>query len=1123
MANLVIYKASAGSGKTYTLVKEFLVRALKGGHATPHRSGWSPYTFAHILCVTFTRKATAEMKERIIRALYRLATNDPKADYHNELCQTLEIEPSVLQERAKRCLEAILYNYSALSVCTIDSFIQQVFDSLVWELNLKPEQRETTNASALLTAAAQYLLQNLSTDTSEAKAVYEWCANHAQDALLRNGNWRTERKLVSRGFQLFSDDFVLLPQSERDTLFSLQNFQAMQELLLKKQEQLLEAANACFSQMESALNEAGIATEDLSNGNTARNGWVAMQKLVEKLRQKEPLEISSTIRKWSGDVECWVAKSRKERDSILHTIETQILDDYNRLCDLIPSFNTVVLALRKLPALGLLNELRSSLDHVEREKGLLLLADLAYILHGVAGSDDASFIYERMGVRFQALFIDEFQDTSRLHWELLKPFVGNAIAEGGMGLLVGDVKQAIYRWRGGDWELLDHEILQENNGWEKEERALDTNFRSAREVVEFNNALLENLREEIKQNYVGEFQTLYPKDVVKDDKALLAQFQQRIDAIYTVQQAPRPDAPIGYVELALFPIIEKKKEPASEENTEKEEETSTEASSEILYTLETIQKLRNEGVTLSQIAILVREGRTAQLFAEALTEAGIEVISQDAFLLDKSQDVQIMLAALRIAIGQEQTEAHHESLDVMLLAQFFEKLDHANEQHGAFWTKERNPNYSENLQHALQWLRSMATLPLLDLFDNIAYGLHLPSAPSEMPYFSNLRDRVYAFQKSGENGTYQFLTTYEEEEASRRTIEAPTNENAVNIMTIHKSKGLEFEVVICPEVDFSLFKSSDSALMWAANVEIDRERLPRLPHGNEKIHFASYFAPNLLEEYYRSAVDTLNLLYVAFTRAKYRLYLVTTEVKESKTLSNNLSSYLIPALKKTFETLGTSNSSTPVQEHGNEPPKILCYGEMRALPSAPHNTTTQLLRPRQYNANDRFQGVQINVKQALDDSSLSFDELLKRSQAATLGTLLHKFMMGVNTTDDLSLLAEHLTRNKVCTNEQATQIVAMLRDAMQQNVLKACYEKEQEAWAEHEFLDKGGKIVRPDRIVFFETHTVVIDFKFGNEQPQHKRQISRYKALLTELGYPTPQGILWYINVQEATYKIVGC
>ena len=131
--------------------------------------------------------------------------------------------------------------------------------------------------------------------------------------------------------------------------------------------------------------------------------------------------------------------------------------------------------------------------------------------------------------------------------------------------------------------------------------------------------------------------------------------------------------------------------------------------------------------------------------------------------------------------------------------------------------------------------------------------------------------------------------------------------------------------------------------------------------------------------------------------------------------------------------------------------------------------------------------------------------------------------MGVNTTDDLSLLAEHLTRSKVCTNEQATQIVAMLRDAMQQNALKACYEKEQEAWAEHEFLDKGGKIVRPDRIVFFETHTVVIDFKFGNEQPQHKRQISRYKALLTELGYPTPQGVLWYINVQEATYKIVGC
>lgn len=1091
----------------------------------PNGRAWSPYSFAHILCVTFTRKATAEMKERIIRALYRLAIDDPKADYRDELCNTLKIEFSVLRERAKRCLEAMLYNYSALSVCTIDSFIQQVFDSLVWELNLKPEQHETTNVEALLTAAAQYLLQNLSTDTSEAKAVYDWCANHAQDALIRSGNWRTERKLVSRGFQLFSDDYVLPPQSTRDAQFSLQNFQTMQELLLGKQKQLLKEADASFFQMESALSKAGITAEELSNGRTARNGWVAMQKLIEKLHQREPLEISSTIRKWSIDAECWVAKGHKERNSILQTIETQILNDYRKLCDLIPSFNTVVLALRKLPELGLLNELRSSLDHIEREKGLLLLADLAYILHGVAGSDDTSFIYERMGVRFKALFIDEFQDTSRLHWELLKPFIGNAISEGGMGLLVGDVKQAIYRWRGGDWELLDHEILQENNGWEKEERALDTNFRSAREVVVFNNTLLGNLREEIKQNYVGKFQTLYPKDVVKDDKALLAQFQQRIDAIYTAKQEPRPEAPTGYVELALLSASEREKDSITEENSEKEEEANTDESSEVLYTLEVIEKLRKEGINLNQIAILVREGRTAQRFAEALTRDGIEVISQDAFLLDKSQDVQVMLAALRIAVGKEQTGARHESIDVMLLAQFFEKLDHSDEERGFFWTKELSPNYSENLLHALQWLRSMATLPLLDLFDNIAYGLHLPSASCEMPYFSNLRDKVYAFQKSGENGTYQFLTAYDEEVTNRRTIEAPTNENAVNIMTIHKSKGLEFEVVICPEIDFSLFRSSDNALMWAENVEIDKEKLPRLPHGNEKTHFASYFAENLLEEYYLSAVDALNLLYVAFTRAKYRLYLVTTEVKEGKTPFNKLGSYLVPALEKTFKTLSITSAthSVPAQEARNGKPKMFCYGDTCALPSAPHNTTTLLLRPRQYNANDRFQDIQISVRQALDDASLTFDELLKRSQAATLGTLLHKFMMNINSTDDLGLLAEHLTRNKVCTSEQATQIVAMLRDSMQQNELRVCYEQGQEAWVEHEFMDKSGKIVRPDRIIFLEDRTVVIDFKFGNEQPQHKKQIARYKALLTELDYPTPQGILWYINVQDATCKIVGC
>lgn len=1120
MANLIIYSASAGSGKTYTLVKEFLIRALQGNLKTNGNSTWSPYSFSHILCVTFTRKATAEMKERITRALYRLAINAPQADYLDELCEKLALPTSEVCIRARQCLEVILYNYSALSVFTIDSFIQKVFDSLVWELNLKPEQRETTNASALLAEAVQYLLEHLSTTSESSKAVYEWCEMHTHNALVQSGSWHIEKKLVSRGYQLFSDQYVLPINGEREAQFSLATFQSMQAQLLTEKRGLVDEIEKGWAQIMATLEQEGIEIYALKQGSSQRNGLVAMHTLIDKMHAEDgqPLKVSATILTWRASTEAW---TKKGQDDLIPTLTTQILPKYQKLYKLILRYNTVILALRKLPELGLLNELRSALDTVEREKGMLLLADLAYILHGIAGENDASFIYERMGMWYQSLFIDEFQDTSRLHWELLKPFINNAIAEGGTGLLVGDVKQAIYRWRGGDWELLAHRIVEENNGWQKELRPLDTNYRSTKEVVIFNNVLLETLREEIKHKYIEGFSMLSKEADIADVQDRIDRYKHYIDEIYTVEQKFRSDTATGYVEFALYPTPQKSSQTKEVTNgfEEDTEGTTLEDSNEVQYTLELLKQFRATGAPLNQIAILVRTGHTAQRYADALKREGIEVISQDAFLLDKSQDVQIMLAALRIAISPENSGKHRESLDVILLAQYFEKLDYPVTERGVHWTAERHTAYSSNLERCVKWLRSMATLPLLDLFDNIAYGLHLPSVASEMPYFSSLRDRVYAFQKGGKSSTFEFLSAYDEEDASRRTIDAPTNEDAVNIMTIHKSKGLEFEVVICPEIDFSLFKSNNDATLWAENVGLDAKH-PLLPHGNETSHFASYFARNLLEEYYLASVDTLNLLYVAFTRAKSQLYLVATEYEtKSSSLSLKLATYLLPALKATFATLAPEQTNKVAEEQ----PTLYRYGTPPKFTTETNTVVSEQLQPRIYNAHDRFQHIQLSVRQALNDTPQSFSELISRGQAATLGTLLHNFMMTVNSIDDLGLLAEHLIRYKVCTDDSAEELIAMLSNAMQTPALAACYAPSREAWAEHEFVDKQGRIVRPDRVVFFEDRTVIIDFKFGSPQEQHAKQITHYKALLTNLGYPALQGILWYIDVGRNKCEIREC
>lgn len=1128
MANLILYRASAGSGKTYTLVKEFLIRALQDTPGAEAKHSWNPFAFSHILCLTFTRKATAEMKERIIRALYKLAKDEPQADYKDELCQSLSLKADELRSRAKRCLRVILHNYSALSVFTIDSFIQQIFDALIWELNLKPEQQETTNTQSMLTEAAAYLLQHLSTETEETKAVYEWCNNYIQNARVQTGSWHIEKKLVNRGFQLFSDDFVLLSHEERNTQYSLKNFQSMEEELSREQATILKEMEKLLKEIATKLDNEGITSNKLKGGKT-RNGWETMRKLVEEEIERtknkgssisgQPLKLSSkTLQNWRTGPAAWI---KDEEDQ--NTIEEKILPKYQELYRLILRYNTVLLAWLKLPELGLLNELRRALDNVERERGTLLLADLAYILHGIAEGNDASFIYERMGMRYHSLFIDEFQDTSRLHWEILKPFIDNAVAEGGTGLLVGDVKQAIYRWRGGDWELLAHEIPEKENKWEKDIRSLDTNYRSAKEIVEFNSKLLKAICDRIKEEYIGNFGALCSESDVQDIDKLIKEYQNKIDSIYSVTEKYRENAPNGYVEFTLY---KEEDDTTGSQNTANSKEvddiTSSEDtadSKEVERTLEILNELRDKGMPLNQIALLVREGRTAQRYAEALASEAFEVVSQDAFILDKSQDVQVMLAALRIAISPSNKETRKESPDVLVLAQHFERLDYPNDEPSKHWTQERNGQYSDNLQKALQWLRSMASLPLLDLFDNIAYGLHLPTRASEMPYFSHLRDKVYAFHKGSVSGTYQFLSAYDEEDASKRAIDAPTNENAVNIMTIHKSKGLEFEVVICPEINFSLFKSDKDKTLWAKKVGLNDTTLPLLPHGNDQKHFASNFARNLLEEYYLSTVDTLNLIYVAFTRAKSQLYLIATEESEAeKTLSVKLSKYLTRALKETFAELtedkGSENESVR---------KIYQYGKRPDVPQPHTPNNSKQLQPRDYNPDERLQRVHIKVRQVLDDSQQSFQEQLNRSHAATLGTQLHRLMMGINNINDLSSLSEYLIRNKMRTEKEAQDLVDILRTEMKGDTLAKCYAPEIEAWAERDFVDKRGRILRPDRIVRLEESTVVIDFKFGSPQEQHKTQIEHYKTLLRELNFPNPKGILWYIDIDHTKSQIVEC
>lgn len=1122
MPRLIIYDASAGAGKTYTLVKHFLLTALANSQyagASPH---WNRFQFCHTLCVTFTRKATAEMKQRILLRLYEIASKTQQTSpLLDELCTETGLSIEELRKRARLTLQTMLQNFSLLGVFTIDSFIQQIFDALVWELNLKPEQNITTETRTLLQeAAARVLLQlNPSSREKEERALYEWCKEHATEAIENNRTWRIEKKLFLRGFQLFADRFTLKTAKECNDFFSVNTFANIQRKLLNTKREFEKEVTSLYETIVKNLNDNDINPLYFSYGNSS--GWQTTKNCVLALKKEAiPIDFVNKKRPYelAQDPNAWFPKTKKndgEENSLRLTIIEQYIYPfyktlYHLLTEQASDYNTAILALKKLPELALLNKLREALNAIEKEEALLLLNDLATILYQLAQENDSSFIFERMGMRYEQIFIDEFQDTSRLHWKLLAPFIDNALSGGGQALLVGDVKQAIYRWRGGDWKLLATEIPQTYQNKERypdellSQRSLDTNFRSAREVVRFNNELFRCICN-IFPTTIDAFKELLPSShdnsqPPPDVDNLCEKYKTLVQSAYhNVQQQYSEHAPAGYVQCTLL---------HKDERTTKEDSTQILRSSELEYTLQLLDLLAENNIAPEQIAILLRTNRTAQCYAEAIMQEGkFAVISQDAFLLDKSADVQLLLAALRIASSNTPND-----IDTLLLAQFLNRTALILEQQP--WYYERKGNYSALLASAIDWLHSIATLPLLELFDAIVFGLLLPSSEGELPYLADLRDRVYTFHKNQNNSVYAFLESYQAQDATKRNIEATTS-GAINILTIHKAKGLEFDVVICPELILPFVANSNDTVLWADNIPIKTsEEIENftLPHGGTQQHFLSHFALSTLEEYCLAAVDALNLCYVAFTRAKKALYIVLTDAQKKLTTA----SFILPALS----TIEWEKEEKDETSHFT----LFSRGDLCSVQHTNNHTTYNNVAPITVETPKRALFQQIKLKVEMVTESIQdrcFGDLLHRKDATSRGTQLHDIMMYLNKLEDLQVVESFLLTENNYTPEHVAQIIENFKLKLTSEPLQQCFEPNATIWSEHEFVDSNGKIVRPDRLVFLPEKTVVIDFKFGKKHTSHKRQIRAYTTLLADLHYPTPCGFLWYIDLDEAKSEVL--
>lgn len=1152
MASLKLYDASAGSGKTHTLVLEYLTHLLADSAAPSADSPttpWMPTRYASTLCVTFTNKATAELKSRIVGTLYSLvkAESSPMLP---DLAAATGLGVATLRARAARCLKAILHHYSQLGVSTIDSFVERMAKSLFWEIGVPGDTRVMLDQERLIDDGIVRLLSNL----EHGSAIFSWIRTLILENLENGQPWHLVPAVQKRAQQLFQPVFQLMAPEKRAEFFSPTLLVPLRKYLTETAREALNSLKQQAEVLENLRLQFGIATDAFSYSSNGTSHWDKSVAKVLAHTEGDLPELGSRAIAACHDGELWFAKSIQGRSALIGIVEQHLLTPYRefivsyiRLCAL---YCTATRTRNLLPHLGMLHDLRECINTAELEQHSLLLADTTSLLVALSGGDDLSFVYEKMGTRYDSLLIDEFQDTSRLHWRLLAPLVHNSLAQGGISLLVGDVKQAIYRWRGGDWQLLARDIPEEfARLFGIDKHVLEYNYRSSPCVVKFNNQLfskaLENLiafcTEKANKAYPPEYEAIeaYPELKRAVDQTL-SQFTTTLRAAYEglQQKSPREDVDAGHVEL----LLAKEPEVSPLENATAEEERAI-SQAVVELTLQQIDHLIDtEGLAPSDIAILVRRSKSAVPIANAILAHNTQrankygVVSQEALLLDLSPNVQFMLAALRAVAGV------HSHVDTALIArhldslQGFSPLEWASRLMGLSPRKasHQSPQLSPStpwhdgapphphtsmVDSTLAWLRRLRSLPILEAFDAIAEGLKLPTSPGELPYLSALRDMVHSFSTEQGSTLAAFIQRYQEQDASKRMLPLSQSSSSVNVLTIHKAKGLEFKAVICPEVDWDIIAlpSLQTEIIWAPPVgpELENLLLPtRLSLGNGNSN-SPLHAPAVLEEHCLAGADALNLLYVAFTRAKDWLSIIyapkgkragKSAAKSTQTGKKTNGRTYTQLLESALAAIGWD-----CEEEADTHVKY-SLGRFSATPSAPSDTPIAI-RPPSREERPLFATTPLPIRISIPErNTLEYELATRRRAARTLGESLHALLQSANNTEDIASGIATLSASGMLKPEAASQLISTVRQMAVEPPLSHLFSDDYTSIAERDILAQDGQTHRPDRIALSGSETLVVDFKFGRPQPSHSRQVARYCQLLQELGYARPQGYLWYLR-----------
>ncbi len=1061
---LTVYKASAGSGKTFTLATEYIRLIVE-----------NPTSYRNILAVTFTNKATEEMKMRILSQLYGIWKGLPESDnYLQVIVEKTGYPTELIRERAGQGLSNLLHNYNYFRVETIDTFFQSVLRNMARELDLTTNLKIGLNDVQVEELAVDQLIADLST----TDVMLQWILKYIMESISDEKSWNVISQIKRFGRTIFNNEYKEVSQAleqkmEEKGFFERYTTQ-LREIRKAAEERMILIGESFFDTLEGE----GLSIDDLSNKNRGIAGFfLKLQKGVF-----DPSIENATVANCLGNPEKWCAKTHPQRDFILSLAEGTLgdilryaVEERSRQWKL---YKSADLTLRHLNQLRLLGSIEKKVRELNENNNRFLLSDTQQLLHALIEGSDSPFIFEKIGTQLEHVMIDEFQDTSTVQWQNFRVLLDEAMShEGGSNLIVGDVKQSIYRWRSGDWRLLN-DIEQQFRQQQIETIPLKKNYRSERNVITFNNHFFSHAAELEYQ----EQQELNPEEAEQLKRAYAD----------VVQEIPDGREAAGEVSVTLLPA--------------EDYQTTT-----LQQVADTISELTERGIPQREIAILVRVNNQipviAQYFLEQMPE--VKIVSDEAFRLDASVAVNLLVSALRLL-------THPDDLLTQAAIVKLYHIDVLKEQAEDNELLLRTNDLNLLLPEAFRSQREvLITMPLYELAERLYAIFELERLNEQSAYVFAFYDQLASYVSENTADIDSFLAAWDESLCGK-TIQSEET-NGVRILSIHKSKGLEYNYVICPFCDWQLEKQSGNFL-WCQPKEEPFNDLPIAPVDYSKNQMlGTIYEKDYLHEHLQNTVDNLNLLYVAFTRAKKGLYVFGK--RGAKASRSGLIEQCLPLVAQEMPEAilsGLEDEKGILQFSLASPARNASHASL----SSP-SSKNPFLQPAASIAVDfHYTESQVNFRQSnRSQAFIEADESdeIERLNYIQTGSVLHQIFSMIRTTDDIEDALKQLQFEGVLYDEQITpeRITAMLRKRLQDPRVADWFSPRWNLFNECTILtmeDGEVKERRPDRVMTDGQHWVVVDFKFGSPKPEYDDQVREYMALIKTMQPEAEvNGYLWFV------------